>query len=276
MKDTKIYKTEVIYAELKQRMENKMPFAICRMGNAEVTTINSKELTHKRSITQGIPEYALPEVLDMLRYSGNKCDFVASMGALLTEEYFEKNIPEDSEYRRWESIYKEFGIINSQYCNPDIGYLIFLEGKYNLWELIKDKRICLITSKTSVYDIMKHSNPNIGLIEVTPQTTRQQYTKDMKIPICGRWHWEECDDIKKQIKSNINNYDIFLIGAGYLAKGYSVYIRNHGGISFDVGKVMNTWAGEGLGRMVDWIEPSDTVPFSFKLTEKGKQYEGKF
>ena len=271
---TKIYKSEVIYNEIKDCLENNLPFAICRMGNAEISTIAGRGLSHMRSITQGIPESNIIELLDLLKHSANNCNYVSSMGAWLTEEFFEKNIKKDSIYRQWESIYKEFGITNTQYCNPDIGYLIFLEGKLNLWNLIKDKRICLITSKYSAWEKMYKQGISCSILQVTPQTVRQEYKKDMKIPLCGRWHWEEYEKMKKCINVYMDDgYDIFLIGAGYLGKGYSEYIKSIGGISFDVGKVMDTWNGEGMGRMVDWMEESND--FSFKLTEKGKQYDGK-
>ena len=227
-----------------------------------------------RSITQGIPENKINELLDVLRNSANTCDYVSSMGAWLTEEYFEKDIKPTSIYRQWEKIYKDFGVTNTNYCNPDIGYLIFLEGKYNLWNIIRDKRICVLTSKEIVVDDMRKSGITCDFISIPPQTTRLEYKKDMEKPLCGYWYWDEYKKITAFLKKYHTDYDIFLIGAGYLGKGISAYIKELGGITFDVGQVMNTWAGEGMSRMTDWMEQTDG--FSFKLTENGKKYAGKY
>jgi len=275
VKNSKIYKVEHIYNHIKDCLENKQSFSICRMGNAEVATINIREMTHLRGITQGIPEDKINELLSILLISANNCDYVASMGAWLTEEYFDiMPIKPTSIYRNWEQIFKDLGIINTNYCNPDIGYHLFLEGDNNLWNIIKDKHICLLTSKENVVDNMRKAGINCDLISIPPQTTRQEYTKDMKIPLCGYWHWDEYNKINDFLTEYHANYDIFLIGAGYLAKGYSDHIKKLGGISIDVGKVMNTWNGEGMGRIAKWMEESDD--FSFKLTDKGKEYNGKY
>lgn len=264
-----VHKVQGIYNHMKDCLENKQSFSICRMGNAEVSTIHTGILSPMRSITQGIPESSTLELLELLKHSANTCDYVSSMGTWLTEDYFEKNIKKDSIYRQWKEIHQEFGITNINYCNPDIGYLMFMEGEYNLWNLIKDKRIGIITSKLELWNKMDVDL----LIRVPEMTTRPEYQKGMTEPLYG-WHWEEYESIKRTIGSLVKDIDIFLIGAGYLAKGYSAYIKELGGISLDVGKVMDTWNGEGLNRMTNWIEES--ADFAFNLTEAGKQYEGKF
>ena len=96
----------------------------------------------------------------------------------------------------------------------------------------------------------------------------------MKEPLSGQWHWNHYEKIKDFLTKYHQDYDIFLIGAGHLAKGYSIHIKELGGIALDVGKVMDSWNGEGLGRMKQLITMNND--FSFKLTKEGKQYEGKF
>jgi hypothetical protein len=272
LENTKVLKTRYIYESIEECLNNGGTFGICRFGNAEIDTIREGRLTDIRSISQGIPKNHINELMEIFKRSANTCDFVASMSVYYSPDYFNMHISRHQYYNESEQILKKLGITNNRYCNPDVGYLLFLEGKYNLLNLIRNRRICLITSKTEVYKVFERANISVGVIPVTPQTLRKEWHEHHpEEPLCGRWHWYEYENIKEQIKNNINNYDIFLIGAGYLAKGYSAYIKDLGGISVDVGKVMNTWSGEGFYRLNDYLKFSDTL--SFTLTENGISYK---
>jgi len=274
MKGTTVYKVSHIYNHIKECLDNNKSFSIMRMGNAEFSSMMAGTVSKRKNIEQGIPPEKGKEVVKMLIDSCNRSDYVASLGAWFTDgQFFDKNIKPTSVFREWERVHKEVGITNTNFVNPDIGYLLFIEGEYNLWNIIRNKRICLITSFPELGDII-----GCEIISIPEESPRND---KLDIPPCGVWHYDKYENVKERIKNRIDDIDIFLIAGGFLAKGYSIWTKDCGGIGLDIGRIVNTWAGkgigpQGMGRMSNFMEVSPNDPLSLQLTEIGKQYDGKF
>ena len=265
-----VYRMKYIYDHIERCLQNGDSFSFMDMGNGEFSTLYTGNLSPMRSITQGIPVERYGKLEKIFIDSCNRSDYVSCLGVWFVDGLlFDKRIKATSIYRKWEESYERFGITNTNYCNPEISYLCFLEGEFNLWNLIDDEQICVLTPHVEIADKM-----NCGIIEIPEQTTRQQYKKDMEIPLCGYWFMDEYESIKAEIEIEIKNYDIFLVAAGYLGKGLSMWIKDCGGIAVDVGKVIDTWNTGNMGRLTEWMVLNDDL--SFGLTEAGKRYEGKF
>lgn len=277
-----VHKVVDVCNDIIYHMENKLPFAIQRLGDGYHDILrkyyikNIKEIPLLRCFTQGVRPNDMKFVIDMMVDGSNNSNYVSQ---------YDTQIPDFNGYyshlkgncikklEDWKIVYKKAGIINTNYTNPFIHYHLFLTDKKNLFDYIKNKRICVVCAEPSAIENLQKSGIDITYIEIPQQTIKQDYlkNKDMILPLCNEWHIDKYEEIKSKIKDNIDKCDIFLIASGLLGKGYSSYVKELGGVSVDIGKMIHIWSNKKeLNVLSHGYFYKNLDGFSLNLTEKGK------
>lgn len=265
------YKVDYILDKLQNAINNKVPFSLIRFGDGGLKLIyyfltDEKNELRKISEKEGIPLRKMREVLEAWRFFANSADFIDSPQCyfegfwdrykLLGEKRSKKSY---SLLRNWDIIYSLIGIENKNFCNPEINFLSILNFKNNLFDLLKNRKICCITNHDNIQNFL-----NISGIEVEV------------IKIVG-WYQNHFDYFKETI-DKINNYinmdfDLFLIGAGELGRIYTGYIKFLGGRAFDLGSVFDFWVcGTIPLRLKIFLEIDPDNTLMVKLSEDRREY----
>ena len=238
-----------ICEDIIQHIEDDKPFSIQRMGDAEYSMLydnvanGNTILSNMRSITQGIPKDKLLDVKKMLVHSANIANYVTSYDPFRPKNewsgYFPGVKKSNITLNAWRWIYEKIGITNTNYCNGDVCFHLFIEGISNLLDYLKDRRICIVTSKPNTqWNLQKFGFLDVTRVSVPYQTSRQEYVEQKpEEPLINMWHYDRQDIIKRDIKLCIDHgVRIYLVAAGFLAKGYCAFIKENGGIAIDIGK----------------------------------------
>ena len=241
-----LFNLRYILDDIKKHLDKNIPFSIVRVGDGDLKLLD--ELVRGRVNKQkfkrsGIPFKRIGWVLNLYKEACNSADYTSSFEMYYTDKFWGRKFSRGTKMKvqAWKELYEKVGIINQNFCNPEVGYLMFLNEPNNLLDLIKGKKVCLITCFPKAARILKKNGVSKA--------------KVIRIPPINRGHFDEYSRITDQIKSSIEEFDLFLVGAGALGKGYSTTIKNNGGISIDIGQVMNTWAGRPIaGRFKHVLE----------------------
>ena len=73
---------------------------------------------------------------------------------------------------------------------------------------------------------------------------------------------DQYEEIKEWVKTIPVKGNLCLVGAGVVGKIYNNWFRDHGGISMDIGSIMDSWAGKrtrGQGRGMDIIDETNKL-----------------
>ena len=151
------------------------------------------------------------------------------------------------------------GITNDHFCSPEIGFLFFIQDiKNNLFNLMKDRKVCIITCRKNVTKRLQRENIDASTF---------------LIPAVGKGHYNVFGTRVQQLQEYVRDkrYDLYLISAGALGKGYSYHIKTSGGISVDIGQVDKFWVnGKIAARFKGILMKAD--PYTFKFTKKGEKF----
>lgn len=256
-----LYSINFIKNDIVSHIERKTPFSLVRVGDGDlkllVTLIDNK-VNKVKFNRNGIPHNEGDKILRLYKNACNNANYTTSFEMYYTDKFWSRKFSPGTKKKvqNWKEIYKKIGIVNSNFCNPEIGHLLFLED-VNLMSEIKGKRICLITCFRNVERMLKKKGFNVTSII---------------IPALNKGHYSKYRNIVKQIRDKISDVDVFLIGAGALGMGYSNVIKNNGGVSIDVGQVMNIWSGQRKAGRFKGILRFNRKTLLFKLTEKVKKF----
>ena len=244
----KIYSTQDILKELDHCIEDQLPFSTVRYGDA---------------IFGMIAALLLPGLIDEGKWKGESGEKVANsiMGQLTIppekRDIIMKQVIEaaqnanycdsfDAYYllgkqtsvgiigQKCQEIHRGVDITNSNYCNPYLHYFSVVQGEYNLFSLMRGRRVFCISNQ----------------IQIVPKLKNLSGAKDIdyyKIPRRGRQGKHYLNHYKKIIKlilHNAKDYDLFLIGAGLLGKIYCDKVKEYGGRAFDSGRLFDLWSGQ--------------------------------
>jgi len=135
--------------------------------------------------------------------------------------------------RKWKEIHECCGITNENYCSSFVHYFSIVDGEYNLFDIMKNRRIFCITSMVQPLEKLKL---------VSGAAVIDHY----KIPRRGRsaaHYRKHFKQVCKLINQRAKNYDLFIIGAGFLGKIYCGLVKEKGGRAFDAGRLFDFWAG---------------------------------
>lgn len=266
-----IYKIEDIFAKLENCIEYKLPFSHIRFGDGGIKYIHSilyRDFDQLGIILrkEGIPKDKVVEIMELWGYYARRADFIDTPEVYYTGEFWSRikkpgkpiNASTDQKLREWRDLYSRADIINENYCNPESNCLMILkrEGKRNLFDIMKGRRVCLITAKPEVRQLF----PKLDIVKIVGQW-ENQYKKSFK-------------KVKKFIEQNAKEYDFFMTAAGELGRLYSGMIKEHGGRTIDIGFVPEYWLdGELHPRFHLFIQQAFNNKFELVLTDEGKKYD---
>lgn len=242
-----LYQTKYILQDLNECIVNKKPFSIIRYGDAIHGIVasfllpglidggkwkGSRGLKMSNSILGQltIPSSIRKEmVLKVVRAADNSnyCDSFEAYSLLNTKKGVgiigEKCI----------DIHTAVGITNSNYCSPFIHYFSIVNNELNLFDLMKGRKIFCISNQLHIINRLKIQS-GANLID------------GYKVPRRGRSQNHYKDHYKKVIeliRQTANNFDLFLIGCGFLGKLYCDEVKRSGGRAFDSGRLFDFWSG---------------------------------
>jgi len=238
----KVFTTQQILKELDECIRKQRPFSIIRFGDGVLGMlmtyfcphlIQSGKWSTRRIANSVMNELTIPKekrvgVLTAIIDSANNANFCDSFDAF--KYLANSNLGEMAS--KWKEIHNQCGITNVRYCNPYVHYFSIVEGEFNLFDIMKDRRIFCISNH----------------IEVSAELKIKSDAKEIatyKIPRRGRKgrhylkHYKKIIDL---IHNNATKYDLFLIGAGLLGKVYCGEVKKCGGRVFDSGRLFDLWA----------------------------------
>ena len=257
-----LYNVIHIKNDIVNHIKEKRPFSLVRIGDGDLKLIGSliknqsNEAKFQRS---GIPNEKGKFILNIYKNACNNSNYTSSFEMYYTNEFWYRHFSKGTQKKivNWKKMYKRVGIVNENYCNPEIGYLLFL-SYVNLLNDLKEKRICLITCFPGIDKMLKSNGYDAFTII---------------IPGVNQNHFSKYNEIINKIKRVVNDTDIFLIGGGVLGRGYCDIVKENGGVAVDIGQVMNTWKNKIIPPRFKNILISEGLLFNLsKPAQKYKDY----
>ena len=269
----KFLKIRHIINILNNCIEYKLPFSHIRFGDGGLKFIHSmlyKDLDQLNTIIEkeGLPSYKLVEIFELWGYYARHATCIDTPQVYFNGEFWPRikkpgktiNAETEHKMRMWRELYSRAEIDNDVYCNPESNCLLILdiEGQKNIFDVMKDRKICIITARPEVINLFPEYNINI-------------------VPIVGQWEGQYKHNFKHvvdYIKHTARDYDFFMVAAGELGRIYSGLIKESGGRSVDMGFIVEYWVDGYLHpRFHTFINKSIENEFTLRLTQQGKKYE---
>jgi hypothetical protein len=258
-----LHTLDQILDDIKLHINEKLPFSLVRIGDGDLKLLAcliQGEINEQKFKRSGVPHEKAEWVLNLYRQSCNSANYTSSFEMYYTDRFWNRAFSKGTrqKVKSWRKIYKQAGIYNKNFCNPEIGYLLFLNESRNLLTVLKDRKVCLITS---------HPKAAKKLNKVA-----KIFTTAIEIPDINRGHYKVYKNTLTEIENRIKDVDVFFISAGLLGKGYSNKIKQCGGVAVDIGQVINTWNGRRVAKRFVGILKPDDQRLLFELTKKASQY----
>lgn len=262
-----------ILNQLNSSIKNKNSFSLCRWGDGTLKAVcaffnHETEQLLEISKQEGIPLEVFEKVIEYWKTSANICDYIDSPEVYFNGEFWgrtkkigKKKISEQTylKLKNWRQTYNSIGITNTNYCNPEINFLMCLAkfGSKSLPDLLKNKKICWITDRTDVNK--KLPNFNIEILSISHKFENQYQNSFLKV-------------INK-IENDANKYDLWLISAGELGRMYPGLIKFQGGRALDVGSLVDFWC-DGImpSRLKPYMTTTIHNPLKLVLTNTGREF----
>lgn len=269
----KIFKTCEILKKLDLCIRNRKPFSVIRFGDGGIKLIDAILHSDIEQINiivrkEGLSAIELINIFELWGYYARRADFIDSPQVYFNGKFWprmrstEKRIKRGTEnkLKNWESLYYSAEFDNSNYCNPELNYLMItrIKDQNNLLDIMKNRKICIITTFPEVRE--KLLDYNIDALKIVGQY-QDQYNNSYKY-------------ITERIKTESSKYDIWLVAAGELGRIYSGMIKEYGGRAIDIGFVVEFWLGGDIHpRLHPFLVRNENNPLELELTTKGKEYE---
>ena len=269
----KIYNTEEILNDLESCIKNKNPFSLIRLGDGGIKYIHSilyddyeqlNEIINK----EGIPRDHIIEVLDLWGYYCRQANYIDTPQVYFTNQFWprlkgpEKPMNKKTRDRlsMWEELYYRVEIDNENYCNPEINFLSILKrpNKRNLFDIIKNKKICCITT----YPVVKELLMQFGHVDI--------------VKIVGQYENQYENSFERTIsiiKERANEYDLWLVAGGELGRLYTGLIKQCGGRAFDIGFVIEYWLNLEIPiRLQPFVKQNEYNDLELRLKSQDYKY----
>ena len=269
----KIYKVKEILDKLENCIENDIPFSHIRFGDGGLkymAAILDGDIKNLKIILnkEGMPAERIVDILELWGYYARQADFVDTPQVYM-DGYFwprikgkTKDISEGTSHKliTWKDYYSRCEIDNENYCNPESNYLMTLTSPYhkrNLLDVMKDRKVCIITARPGIKATLQEFGYNVDIIQIV-----KQYED----------HYKRCfTDTIYQIRERASNYDFWLVAAGELGRLYSGVIKEYGGRTIDIGFVIEFWMGWDLHpRLEVFMERNPDNYLEALLTKRGQ------
>lgn len=261
------YKMNHILNDLKEHIQNKKPFSIVRVGDGDLKMINIMlrgAYSRIKFRQQGIPnnKEAFKELIKIYKVSCNTANYISNFDVYFNDKILWKRTVKPKtlmKMKNWKEIYKNIGIINKNYCSPEIGVYFFLDLKKNLFSLMKNRKVCLVTCFPKVEEKIRSLGYNVDTFIIPGRNGK---------------HGKHYNNKIQKLKQVIDKYDLFIVGGGAYGRGYSNCIKENGGVTVDVGQVFDVWNSNKLPDRLKGLVRYDRRRMVFMLTENGKKYKG--
>jgi hypothetical protein len=269
-----IHGVDEIVKDLQECIMDKKPFSILRFGDGGLKLIWSimmkdKPLLNSICKKEGIPISQTEVVLKYWTKYANEANYIDCPQVYMTGTFWprvkgeNKVISVETKYKleKWVDLYKYANFTNTNYCNPEINYLLIVKQyrKPNLLTLMKDRKICMITAVPRAVAELRKAGYNIDIIRIVRQY-EDQYTVSFQQTI-------------HLIKKFATKYDFFLVAAGELGRIYTGLIKECGGRAVDIGFVAEFWGGRDLHtRLRPFLTRDSRLDFELKLRAKATRF----
>ena len=270
----KVHKVADILKDLEDSIEEKRPFSLIRFGDGGIKLIHSYYFhDHKQMYEickkEGLPGDSVNYIIELWARYANEADYIDCLDVYFSKHFWDKykkgfTHASDKTMMRmkmWKELYSRagFDIHNIQYCNPEVNYLmcVVFPGKKTIFEVMKGKKICCITSCPQAME--KLPNHNIDVIEIVGHYEKQ-FAKSFS-------------NVVSLIEGRANLYDFWIVGAGELGRIYSGIIKAKGGRTIDMGFVIDYWYNQEIpARLKQFIDPHPLDKLKIVFTKYGKPY----
>jgi hypothetical protein len=268
-----IYKVDEILSKLENCVKYKKPFSLIRFGDGGIKFIDSilnGNFEQMKSIVEkeGLPYRKVVEIFELWGYHARHADFIDTPEVYFNDTFWSrikkarKAINEATKIKmtNWKTLYSQSEFDNENYCNPESNYLMIIKrsGYRNLLDIMKGKKIALITARPEVGSLLR------------------DYSVDI-IKIVGHYENQYKNSFNKtmdMIKYSANNYDFWMVAAGELGRVYTGTIKECGGRSLDMGFVIDFWYGDDIHpRLQPYMSRNVNNSLELILTKEGKKYE---
>ena len=271
----KIAKTIEVLNKLNLCIKEHSPFSLVRFGDGTIKAIHAflnKDIYQLTCISQqeGIPIDVFEKFITFWTTSANCSDYIDCPEVYFSGKFWErtksikKKKMSDKTLERlhlWKELYEKIGIQNINYCNPEVNFLSCLLGKFGqktLPDILQNKKICCITSRSDVKKVLAKYNINTDIIKIAGKEQNQFH--------------RSFNRVLESINDDANKYDLWLIAAGELGRIYPGLIKTNGGRALDVGSLIDYWVtGEIPSRLQPYLKPS-YHPLKLELTDEAKEY----
>lgn len=271
--DFNIYQVPEILMKLDISIKRKQPFGLVRFGDGTIKAIhaflnNDKDQLKQISNQEGIPIDNFEKIIEFWKTSANICDFIDSPEVYFSNKFWARTKKHKKRMSKktlerllgWKDLYDQIGIYNTNYCNPEINFLSCVYRGFKrktLPDLMKDKKICCITSRNDVQ--IKLNMYNISVLKIPGKNENQ---------------FKSFSSVIEEINNKALDFDLWLISAGELGRIYPGLIKFKGGRAIDIGSLIDYWCTNELpSRLIPYIEINKNNPLKLNFTEDGKQYK---
>lgn len=267
-----IHKIEDILGKLNTCIKYKKPFSHIRFGDGGLkflhcilyNDIDQLDIIIKK---EGLPSTKVVEVFELWGYYARRADFIDTPDVYFNGMFWPrirkegKGMSELTKIKmiEWKELYYRAEFDNENYCNPESNYLMVLRrpNHQNILDIMKGKKIALITAKPEIEEILG------------------DYYVDI-IKIVGHYedHYKNSfREVMETIKHKANDYDFWMIAAGELGRIYTGYIKECGGRAIDIGFIAEFWLEGYLHpRLQPYLTNSIDNRFELILTDKGMEF----
>lgn len=267
------YKTKEVMIDLKKHIQNHEGFSIIRTGDGGLKFIDSVIHNQVDELLlicekEGIPYSKCKEILELWQISINISDYVDTPKVYFDNTFWPR-IRKNSQpmhsktqdrIKKWKEIYEYIKLNISKYCNPEINFLMCLNyfKDLNLLEILKDKKICIITCNDKIESVL--DSYDIDILKISG--------------FYGNQFRNDFEKIVTAINEDSKKYDIWLIAAGELGRIYPGLIKYRGGVAIDIGSLVDYWtSGQIPVRLELFMKPCKENKLKLDLTNEGRKFK---
>jgi hypothetical protein len=258
------YKFQHVLNDLETHLNVGEPFSVVRVGDGDLKLLwelYKGRINHHKFRRNGIPKNKGDHILKIYKRGCNSATYTSSFEHYLTPQMWDRKFSQGTKGKvtDWLKIYNSIGVSNKEFCSPEIGFLFFMNGvQNNLFNLMKDKNVCVITCYEKVAKRLRSAKIN---------------AHTFVIPGIGKGHYNVYQKNVERLRAKVskNEHDLYLMSAGALGKGYSYHIKDAGGITVDIGQVAKFWVN---GRIAERFRGILTKAdgYTFKFTKNGEKF----
>ena len=229
--------TKFVYLSIVEKLKNRKPFSMVRIGDGEGMTLNyKKNLNNANFIINKHLGYSLSnnefkEVCKDLKYTYSNADIIGAP----TPRHLKIS-------SSWKRAFKAATFLKSKNCeltSIDIHTELLVHGFLD--KLLNSVHKIFIVSGRNVNQGLMKKYPNIKEIKNFKVTPEMKYETNK----AQEKHYpDQYNKVKKWISRQNCKGCLCLCGAGAVGKIYNQWFKERGGIAIDIGSVFDMWAGK--------------------------------